>query len=88
MVVYNLNVVNVTLAPCEADAPLVVDPDAVLSRAAPLKRFEPISANGGQVGETGRGIEPPKPLSRRTLDATKLAAAEAVVQCLGFIASK
>ena len=88
MVVHNLHVVNVTLTLCEADAPLVPDPNAVLSGAASLQHFKPISANGSQVGETGRGIEPAKPFSRRVLDVPKLAAAEAVVQCPGFYASK
>lgn len=88
MVVHNLDVVGLAVMPPEADAPLVVNPNAVLPDAATLQSFEPVSPDGSQVVKTGRCMEPPKPFSRSPLDALKLAGAEAVVQCLGFFASK
>jgi len=38
----DLHVVGVTIGPSETDAPLVVDPDAVLAFAAALQGFEPV----------------------------------------------
>jgi hypothetical protein len=88
MIVYNLDLVGLPFMPLEADAPLVVDPDAVLPKAVTFQSFEPVSPNGSQVIETGRCMEPSKPFSTSPLNAAKLAAAEAVVQCLRLFASK
>lgn len=74
--------------PPEADAPLVVDPNAVLANAVTFQSFEPVSPNGSQVIETRRCMEPSKPFATSPLNAAKLAAAEAVVQCFGLFASK
>ena len=40
MVVHDFNVLGVAIHPYEADSPLIVDPDAVLSTAAALQCFE------------------------------------------------
>jgi hypothetical protein len=42
-VVDDLDLVGVTVVPAEADAPLVVDADAVLAVAITLERFEPVA---------------------------------------------
>jgi len=40
MVVHDFNVQGVAIHPDEADSPLIVDPDAVLSYSVSLQRFE------------------------------------------------
>jgi hypothetical protein len=43
MIVHDLDAVGVSVAPFEADAPLIVDPDAVLSFAVSQEVLAPIS---------------------------------------------
>jgi len=57
MVIDDLDVVSVSLAPHEADAPLVVDANTVLSLPDATKRFKPVARRGGQVPELRGGIE-------------------------------
>jgi len=51
MIVYDFNVMRVAVAPAKADAPLVVDPDAVLPLAVAGKRLEPVARWSTQVVE-------------------------------------
>lgn len=57
VVVDDLDVEGVGGAPDEADAPLVVDADAVLARTVALERLEPITGRDAQVGEGVGRIE-------------------------------
>jgi hypothetical protein len=53
----------------EANPPLVIDADAVLAGSITLESFQSVSADCGEVLETGRRIEAVKPhlsLSRET----------------------
>jgi len=43
VVIDNFNVKHVTIFPTDADTPLVIDPDAVLSFAIPSQNFKPIA---------------------------------------------
>ena len=43
MVVSDLDVIGISVNEPKADAPLVIDPDAVLTGAISFQRFEPIS---------------------------------------------
>jgi len=43
VIVDNLDVVGVAVSPAETDAPLVVNPDAVLTRTIPAQLLEPIA---------------------------------------------
>ena len=52
--------VALPLLPDEADAPLVVDPDAVLACALPPQRFQPICRRNAQVIEAVRSVEHPQ----------------------------
>jgi hypothetical protein len=45
------------LAPHKADAPLVIDPDAVLSASLPFQRFEAIAGRRPQVGQLGGHVQ-------------------------------
>jgi hypothetical protein len=49
MVVNELDFVSVVILPAEAEAPLVVDSDGVLTLAIALQRFEPVAREGGKV---------------------------------------
>jgi hypothetical protein len=49
--------VSAVLFPHEADAPLVVDPDAVLPRAAASEQLEAVPGRDSQVREQRRGIQ-------------------------------
>lgn len=46
MIVHDFNFFRTAIRPIEAYAPLVVDPNGVLSSPIARKRFEPISRNG------------------------------------------
>jgi hypothetical protein len=43
VIVYDLDIKRIAAAPVEADSPLLIDPDAVLSVALAVKFFEPIA---------------------------------------------
>ena len=48
MIVDKFNVQGFAVSPCEADAPLIVDADAVLTGSVTFKRFEPVTRRGAQ----------------------------------------
>jgi len=54
--------------PYEADAPLVIDPDAVLTDAIAFQSFEPISGRNPQVIERSSGSQLAKLPQRRRMD--------------------
>jgi hypothetical protein len=56
MIVHYLNFKGIGCNPAEADPPLVVDPNAVLSRPITGKRFQPISGNLSQIGDGRRRL--------------------------------
>jgi hypothetical protein len=55
MVVYDLNVVRIALAPAKANSPLIVDPDAVLAFPIAPQGFQPVPWQP-QIPEASRGI--------------------------------
>ena len=57
VIVGDLDVVGVTVAPDEADPPLIIDPDAVLPTAVSAQRFQTISRRHAQRLESGRRVE-------------------------------
>jgi hypothetical protein len=57
VVVHDLDVVGVAGLPAEADAPLVVDADRVLTLPVALEPFESVAGGDPQVGGFLRGIE-------------------------------
>src|SRR5437762_13703735 len=57
MVVHDLHAVGVAVLPDEADAPLVVDADAVLPRPVALQRLEPVAGRHSQRIEPSRGVK-------------------------------
>ena len=48
VIVHDLDVIGVTVAPPEADPPLLVDPNAELAGAITNQRLEPVARQRGQ----------------------------------------
>jgi|APCry1669193181_1035450.scaffolds.fasta_scaffold01795_9 hypothetical protein len=56
MVIHNFHFVRTRL-PAEANAPLVVDTDAVLSNPTAFQQFQPVAWRHSQVEQLCRGIQ-------------------------------
>lgn len=57
MVVGDFNVVSIPVLPAEANSPLLVDPDAVLSFPVAVKLFQTVSGRDTQVIQSERCVE-------------------------------
>lgn len=57
MVVHNLDVRRIAVFPSEADAPLLIDPDAVLTFAVTLERFQLIRGWDREISKVDRAVE-------------------------------
>lgn len=68
MIVHHLDVIRVTRAPYEADAPLVVDADAVLLVSIPAEPFETIPGWNSKVVEAASSIDHPEFPQSRALE--------------------
>ena len=82
MVVDDLHVVRVAVAPAKADSPLVVDPDAVLTSAFASKRLQAISRWGAQVVELPRAVQKEQLAAGDSFERTKPAHIEIMKQLL------
>jgi hypothetical protein len=72
MVVGNFDVESIPLIPAEADAILIVDPDAVLPLAASRERFQPVSGEQCQVAERACPVQVEQLAKRDPFYAMKL----------------
>jgi hypothetical protein len=70
MIVHDLDRFRALWSPTEADAPLLIDPDGILTAAIAPQGFEPISRRGTKVIRTGRGVDHVKLAQRYSLDAS------------------
>jgi len=43
MIIHDFNELGTAIVPLETDAPLIIDPDAVLTATIALQRFQPIA---------------------------------------------
>ncbi len=57
MVIGNFNFEGIAIAPYEADSVLVVDPDAALSCAVTLERFQAIARENRQIRMQKSSVE-------------------------------
>jgi hypothetical protein len=62
MIIHNLHLVWTILPLHEAHAPLVIDPDAVLSPPVATQSFQAIAGKSGQVCQTGSAVQDYDPL--------------------------
>jgi hypothetical protein len=60
VVVDDFDIGCISVAPNEADAPLVVYPDAHLSGSSAAQKFKPVSGWVAQIIRRSRGIELPE----------------------------
>ena len=52
----DLHIVGIAATPPETDAPLIIDPDTVLTGSVTFQRFQPIARRDTQKVEAGRSI--------------------------------
>ena len=69
MVVNNLNPFWTSVAPLEADTPLIIDSDTVLSRTITAQTLKPIARRNPKILQTTRGVNLPQLAQRDTHDA-------------------
>lgn len=81
MVIHDLDIVRAVVAPLEANAPSIIDPDAELPLPVAAEGFEPIAGQEHQgldalgsiqnakalFGLTGKGLEPQHPFALEEL---------------------
>jgi hypothetical protein len=60
MVVHDFYVVNVSLLPNEADAPLIVDADAVLANSIAFESFQSVARGHSQIHEALSVVQHPQ----------------------------
>jgi hypothetical protein len=68
VVVHDLDILRTGSRPAEADAILVIHPDAVLAHAIAPERFEAVARRHTEVVEHGRNLALPELSSRNRLD--------------------
>jgi hypothetical protein len=88
VVVHDLDVVRVTIAPGKADAPLVIDANTMLTAAIAAQRFEPVPRRGSRIPQFRGAIELPKFPPRDLFNCLKAFAAPTVEQRLCLLAAK
>ena len=69
MVVNDLNPFWTSVAPPEADTPLIIDSDAVLSCSITAQMLEPVARRNPKILETTRGVNLPQLAQRNASDA-------------------
>jgi hypothetical protein len=84
MIVDDLNVVGVPLAPDEAEPPLVVDSDAALSLSVAVQCLQAISRRRNKVPQFRGAVQLPKLPPRDMLDGLKTPARKPMVKSPGF----
>ena len=57
MIIDDLDKLGAAVTPDEADAPPVIDPDAVLATTVALEYLEAITGRRPKIGKPGRGIQ-------------------------------
>jgi len=85
MVVDDLNFTGVSVSPCKANAPLIVDADAVFTSAIALQSFEVVTRQRGERLDIRRSIKHVQFAESRTLDSLEQAHGVATEKalCLG-----
>jgi hypothetical protein len=68
MVIADFDIFGLSISPMEADAPLVVDPDRVLTAPVAGERLQPIARRGPQILQTLSPVDKTQLLQRRSLD--------------------
>lgn len=88
MVIHDLYLGRVALAPHEADAPLVVDANAVLPLSVAFQLFKPVTGRSGQVAKPHGEMQLLQFSPGNALDGSKSLHPLAVEQSLRIDAAK
>ena len=71
MIVGDFDVQGIAVSPAEADPPLIVDPDAVLTPPIPGQLFKAISGRNSQIGQSIGGVKHEELLQSRAVDVLR-----------------
>ena len=71
VIVHDLDIARPVVGPTEADTPLHVDPNAVLTGAVASQCFQPVTRQRGQVAERLRAVQQGQPAHRLIEKAVK-----------------
>ena len=71
MIIYDLHVICIPVVPPETNAPLIIDPDAVLSKSLPAQCFQPVSRRDSQRVEIRCRINHPELAHRHSLNVMR-----------------
>jgi hypothetical protein len=66
VIIDNLDIMSVSVAPLKADAPLIVNTDAPLAFTVAVQLFEPVRWRNSQIRERSRAVQHPE-LAQRNL---------------------
>ena len=84
MVVDDLHIVGISVTPDKADAPLIVDANAVLPSAVTFERFQVITRGRGQITKLRGNIQLPEFPLRHPLEGPKPLEAQPGMKQLGL----
>ena len=68
MIVGDFHIQGIAVSPAEADPPLIVDPDAVLTLSIPGQLFKAIPGRNSQIGQSIGGVKHEKLLQGRAVN--------------------
>jgi len=88
VIVHDLNFVSIPLTPNEAQTPLIVNPDTVLSLALAAQGFQTVSRRRCQVTQFRGAVQLSKLPPGDALDGLKAAARLSTVKSPGFRAAE
>jgi hypothetical protein len=71
MVIHDLNVMSVAITPGEADAPLVINANAICPRAAAFQKLELVSRRHTKIPQAKRPMQVKELSPRRPFDGLK-----------------
>ena len=69
MVIHYLHIVSISVTPDKADAPLIVDPNAVLASSIAFQGFQTIARRGREVAKLRSNVQLPKLALRHPLES-------------------
>jgi hypothetical protein len=88
VVVNDLDLESLGVSPSKTDAPLIVDPNAVLPFAVSRERLQPIAWNGRQIGQRRRRMDMIELSFRNASDLLELSAKLSTEDALGLFVAE
>ena len=88
MIIHDLNIPSIAVAPNKTDSPLVINADAVLTLAVPVKRLQTVAWRGSQISQFHNAVELAQLSLSIALDGAERSAAFSTVKELRILAAK